>query len=141
MKIQLATEHQEQSAYFDWVRQKRNTDERYNYIFAIPNGAYLGGGNEVVRFSVAKRMKKEGLEPGVPDIMIAYPSIPYYGAFLETKRKVKSSKPTKDQTIWLNRLESAGYFATVCRGFDELKAVTEDYFDCVKSLEGGRDEI
>jgi hypothetical protein len=126
------TEHQMQVAYFDWVRTMRNNDKRYEYIFAVPNGAWLGKGVGASsatgpnRFANAAKLKREGLEPGVPDIIIAYPVPPFCGCALELKRKPNDI--SKRQADWLRRLAKVGWCTEVCWSTEELIEITEFYF-------------
>lgn len=141
------SEHQHQVAYFDWVRLRGRQDKKYRNIFAVPNGAWLADdsgtvkakckrcGAWVVGFSerlarlrgaVAKALKQEGLEPGVPDVCIAYPSLHFHGAYLECK--TRTGQVSEKQKEWIAKLREAGYYCAVCIGFEEMKAATEYYF-------------
>ena len=117
-----------QAAYFDYVRTMRNSDKRYENIFAIPNGAWLAGGaTGPCRFANANKLKREGLEPGVPDILIAFPSSSFSGAAFELKRKPNTVSTL--QIDWLRRLTNAGWYCVVCWSTEELIKETERYFD------------
>lgn len=147
-KIAVASESQEQKAYFQWVRLMQNQDKRYNLIFAIPNGAWLGAGAggkvagrcqkcgtivtsafsaslAVRKLGVANKLKAEGLEPGVPDLFIAVPMFGFGGAFIEMKRKGGTISGRQDK--WLSRLSAVGYAVKVAEGFDEAREFTEKY--------------
>lgn len=109
----MASEHHEQSALIKWARSKG-----INLLFSIPNGEYRS-------MSVAKRLKKEGLQPGVPDLFLAIPRGPYHGLFIEMKSL--TGKPSKLQSAWLAALSSMGYRAVICRGFEVAKKEIEEY--------------
>jgi hypothetical protein len=49
-----------------------------NLIFAIPNG----GQRNIV---VAKKLKEEGVKPGVPDLFLPVPNNGFCGLFIEMK--------------------------------------------------------
>jgi len=89
--------------------------------FAIPNG---GSRNKIE----AVNLKRQGVNPGVPDMMIPVPNKNYAGLFIEMKRK-KGGVVSKYQKEWISRLNSLGYKAVVCKGFEEAKKVIEEYMD------------
>lgn len=105
----IPTEHIEQTNFVNWME--------YNYpehrLFAIPNG-------DKRNISVAKRLKEEGVRPGVPDLMI-----PSLFLFIEMKR-IKGSSTSKQQKGWHEYLKSAGYKVHVCKGAIEAKQVITD---------------
>lgn len=107
------SEHEEQKALTKWARSRG-----IELLFAIPNGGYRS-------MSVAKKLKAEGVQPGVPDMLLAIPRAPYHGLFIE----MKSMKGTasKIQKAWITALNAQGYKAVICRGFEEGKATIKDY--------------
>lgn len=110
------TEHDEQALLIKWF------DLQYKdkfVLFAIPNG----GIRNVV---VAKKLKKEGVRSGVPDLFLAVPKNPYAGLFIEMKR-AKGGKLSLYQKDMITSLEDAGYRCEVCHGFEQAKLVIEDY--------------
>lgn len=87
--------------------------------FAIPNGGKRSK-------TEAARMVAQGVRPGVPDLMIPRAAGKYHGLFIEMKRE-KGSTTTSDQKAWIAALNAEGYFATVCKGFDEARKIIEQY--------------
>jgi hypothetical protein len=104
-------EHQEQAAFFEWF------SAAYPHVlaFAIPNGGHR-------HIAVARKLKSEGVKPGVPDIFIADGKP---GIFLEMK--VKPNKLTEKQAEMLKTLKSKGYKTAVCYSFEEAKQAAEYY--------------
>lgn len=111
----LPTEHQIQSAYFDWVRM---TYPDTKLIYAVPNGANK---------SPAQRMKfkREGLTPGIPDVNIDHPRGRYHGMRIEFKRPGERASP--DQLEALQQLKEAGYHAFLCSSAEVAINETEKY--------------
>lgn len=107
------SEHEEQSDVIRWARSKGLV-----LLFSIPNGTYTN-------ISVAKRLKQSGLTPGIPDLFLAIPRPPYHGLFIEMK--AIKGKPSSLQKAWLKALNTQGYLAVVCYGFEEAKKIIEDY--------------
>lgn len=112
----------EQRAYVQWadvVRVPWLAEPIGRYLFAVPNG----GGRSKVEAAI---LKAEGVRPGVPDLMLALPTNLHHGLFLELKRQ-RGGRVSPEQKAWIERLDSFGYKAAVCRGFGEARLVTLDY--------------
>lgn len=88
-------EWQEQAALIVWRGllharyPMRHFDKR---LFAIPNGAELAGGDRVTRAKKANALKREGLVPGVWDLLLDIPqpveagsTLWYAGLYIEMK--------------------------------------------------------
>ena len=88
-------------------------------FYAIPNG----GSRPIVE---AVKFKRSGVKAGVPDICIPFASGPYHGLYIELKREV-GGKVSPEQREWIEYLNGAGYYAVVCKGFEEAKRVVEYY--------------
>lgn len=92
-------------------------------IFAIPNG----GSRHLLE---AKRLKMEGVLPGVPDILCPEPTSSFHGLFIEFKSQTGKVRPT--QSVLITALRNRDYCVEVCRSFEDFKNVVEVYFDCRK---------
>lgn len=106
------TEHQIQSAFIEWCTWKAQSDPRYDMIMAVPNE----GKRTIWQ---AKKMKREGLKKGFPDVFVFVPSGPYHGLALEFKRQ--NTKPTKEQLKWLQNLRLQGYAAAIVRSVEHAR--------------------
>jgi len=124
MKQIIPTESQEQVAFMQWVDMFFNGNEEF--VFAIPNG----GLRNVV---VAKKMKAEGVKPGVPDLFFTLARGGYHGLFIEMKR-IKGGSTSKDQKDKIERLRNCGYKVDVCKGFDEAKKSILEYVSTTPEL-------
>ena len=113
------SEHQHQVAVCDWWR-----DECVKYrlpefaLFAVPNAGKRSPYS-------AELMKREGLRPGAPDMILAVPNKRYAGCFLEMK--VAPNKQTDDQEKFIKYLQSVGYRASVHWSGDEAIAEITNY--------------
>lgn len=99
----LPSEHDEQAGFVQWFRAKWPRV----LIFAIPNG----GKRSIV---TAKRLRREGVTPGVPDLYI-----PAWGIWIEMKRQ-KGGRTSPDQDAMIQYLEEIGH--TVIVGYGAMDA-------------------
>ena len=119
-------EHCEQKALIQWADMQPIS--RYvfkegfvgNYLFAIPNG----GARSALTGSI---LKAEGVRKGICDLCFCLPSNKYHGLFIEMKAQTKTARVSKEQRIWIDRLNAAGYKAVICYSFLEAKQTIEDY--------------
>jgi hypothetical protein len=115
-------EHDEQSGLFLWASWNFSAMPELRLMFAIPNGGHRN-------MLVAKKMKAEGVKPGVPDIFLPVARQGFHGLFVEMK--VQSAKPKNGgkgglsdvQCEWIGELRKQGFKVAVCYGRDE--AITE----------------
>jgi hypothetical protein len=94
-------------------------------LFAVPNGAMLGGG-QFLRALQVGRLKQAGMRVGVSDLVLLLPRGAYHGLVLEMKRGPKSPI-SDDQQRFLQDAAGAGYLAEVARGVDEGIAALQRY--------------
>lgn len=105
-------EHQHQVALIHWARQvplPAASDVEpgakvVDYLLAIPNGGKRSGPRE------GARLKAEGVKPGVSDLLLPLRRGGFGGLWIELKAPGK--KPTPEQRRWIERMTTAGYFAT-----------------------------
>lgn len=62
-------------------------------------------------------LKRLGMRKGFPDLFVPLARRGYHGLFIELKRDI-TRKPTNEQLWWIEKLNAAGYYATVCYGAD-----------------------
>lgn len=105
----------EQVSHYLLLLQRQGKVCLYTHI------ANENGGN---RF-MAYRNARLGLSSGVPDMLIVYPD---KLLFLELKR-AKGGTLSDTQKGWITKLNEIGYpiYARVARGFDEAKAIIDEY--------------
>jgi len=78
-------------------------------FYHVPNGGYR-------EKKEAWALKGQGVQPGVPDIVIPIPRKPYHGLYIELKRE-KGGVISVAQQWWLKQLQIQGYAAGVVRGY------------------------
>lgn len=119
-------EHETQAAFFDYIRWKQ-WDTRI-VIAAIPNGAKLPWFRNKKGARVAPQAKKllrEGLLPGFPDVGVFAARSGYHGLFIEFK--YGRNKQTEEQRRIQALLELAGFRYVVSYTVDHAIAEFENY--------------
>lgn len=127
MKVRKTITHEEskmQQSCVLWFR----IQHRKLLLFAIPNGAKLSGSQEQRAIS-GRRLKNEGLVPGVADLFLMVPSGDYAGLFLEAK--TKTGRQQDSQKEFEKNCLGAGYGYAIFRSLGEFQAIIKGY------LEGG----
>ena len=109
-------EYQLQKAVVEWIG--------YSYpklLFC----ASAGG----VRTSMtqAKKMKATGYKKGFPDLFIYEPNDKFNGLAIELK--VIGSYPSAHQKEWISNLNNKGYYAQVCKGFEQTSELINKYLN------------
>jgi hypothetical protein len=122
------TEHQEQCALIEWARTRIPIWPEIEYIYSVPNGAKLPykktrGGKRYSR--EANWLLKEGMLPGVSDIVVPAPRGVYHSLYLELK--VGYNKPTEKQLWFLNGVSQFGFATAVAWGFEQAKEIITAY--------------
>jgi VRR-NUC domain len=113
-KAKIPTEFYEQVRLATWL------DKMEVKFYAVPNGGLRN-------YTEAVKLKRGGVKAGVPDICIPMPYGGHHGLYIELKRTV-GGKVSPEQAAWLVFLNDQGHCAVCAKGFEEAKAVVEDYF-------------
>jgi hypothetical protein len=132
-------EEDEQAAVIEWSRYVRvdvagAACRLDDYLFAIPNGAYLGGTPGQRAFQMA-RLKKVGFRGGASDLVLSLPRGSWHAFYLEMKKRraqfrsggEAASSVTKEQQKFARQMTAAGYLWLAAFGFDEAKTYIEHY--------------
>jgi hypothetical protein len=101
------SESDEQIAIFQWAEAMKAQYPELGLLHAIPNGGFRS-------WATARRLKKEGVKPGVPDICLPVPRNGHHGLYLELKRE--GGRATPEQRAWLQALNELGYCTALCVG-------------------------
>lgn len=117
-KLGKPTESVEQISLFKWAEFASGRYPCLELMFHIPNEGKRSK-------ATGGRLKAEGLRAGVPDICVPVAREQYHGLYIELK--VKGGKPSTLQRQWLKKLNSQGYMATICYGWEDAKDVILKY--------------
>lgn len=104
------SETEEQEGFVNWFRAKFPAV----LIFAIPNGGHRA-------ISTAKRLKAEGVVPGIPDL-----HVPAWRLWIEMKR-AKGGKLSAEQDAMILHLEAIGHKVIVGKGAEDASAQVLDW--------------
>lgn len=114
-------EHLHQVALMQWAAIYSAQHPEISLLFAIPNGGKRN-------ISVAKKLKAEGLKPGVPDLFLPVAKKGFHGLFIEMKAATGST--SKLQKEWISELIKQRYKVVVCKGWEvamnEIKSYLEE---------------
>jgi hypothetical protein len=138
------SEHDVQCAVVMWAALQAAKWPALKLLFAIPNGAHLGaerkqlakGGSVALGAIRARKLKAEGMRPGVPDLCLPVACGGYHGLFVEMK--TESGKVRPEQEEWIEALREQGYCAVVARGDEEARAVLLAYVEGRLRCDGER---
>lgn len=114
------SEEEEQKALVAWAKAQACKYRCLYWLLHIPNG----GSRNIAE---AVNLKKMGVQPGVPDLLLPWPAGGYGGLWIELKSE--SGKPTARQIDWIRYLRAAGYCAYVCVGFESGRSLILDYLE------------
>ena len=106
----IPTEFDEQEAVFDWLK--------WHAHLRSAHMAFASMAGVKVPIGLAKKMKRAGNKPGVPDIIMLSARGGYFGLMIELKR-IKQGVVSAAQDDWLSRLADEGYCAVVAHGAAE----------------------
>lgn len=93
------------------------------WLFAVPNGGYRSGREAV-------SLKRQGVVPGILDLMLCVPRGKYHGLAIELKIPVgKCKPPSKEQSAYIAFLTEQGYCARISNDFQEVKQIILEYLN------------
>ena len=111
-------EHKIQASFIDWFRAAYPVYALN--CFSIPNG----GKRDKVTAAI---LRKEGLQPGVPDLLIAVARKGYHGLFIELKTLKGELSVMQKQLS--NVLIREGYQVSVCKGYFNAVETAKEYMN------------
>lgn len=114
------TESQIQILIFDWVELHKHKYPELELLYHIPNGGYRN-------IATAKRLKAEGVKPGVPDLCLPVAKGIYNGLYIELK--TNKGRLSENQKKWLESLQNQGYYAVVAYSFDQAIGLLKSYIN------------
>ena len=112
---------------FQWASLKKSVFPELRLLNASQNGL------KTTSRLAGYRAKIAGLKKGFPDLFLPIARHGYHGLFIELKTKenkalgIKKGVLSKEQKTWLDDLNTQGYLAKVCYGYDDCIATLENY--------------
>lgn len=89
-------------------------------FYAVPNGANVAPHHRQLLVS-------EGLQAGIPDLVIPRARGGYHGLYIELKREDGGSGLSSVQKQWFKILQEEGYFVAQCNGYERAKECVTCY--------------
>lgn len=114
------SEHSEQVALMEWTALVRGRYPELDFLYAVPNGGFR-------QPATARKLKEEGVKPGVPDLCLPVARSGFHGFYLEMK--AADGRLSDIQVRWLTALRSHGYAACVAYSFDQARQLLVDYLE------------
>jgi len=114
-------EDAEQITLFAWIDIHSGQYPDLSLAFHVPNGGHRNP-------HVGAQMKRLGVRPGVPDIILPVAKHGYNGLAIELKRSI-GGRVSPEQQKWLSRLEQQGWQTYVCHGADEAIKTIREYME------------
>lgn len=118
-------EHQHQIALMAWRDALREAFPQVGLLFAIPNGGLR-------RPRTAGRLKAEGAQDGVPDLLLPVPRSTCAGLFIEMKSSV--GRLSARQRWWRDALTEQGYRVELARSWTTACRLIAEYLDLPAEL-------
>jgi hypothetical protein len=138
MKLKV-NEHTEEKQLTRWVLARAGLVRELELLFAIPNGGRRDSKERVLRngtiihYSPAgRRLREEGVLPGVPDRFLPLARNGFNGLFIEMK--AKGGKCSPEQLTIHMRLRQENFCVCVCYGWEEAARVLENYIGCMRTV-------
>lgn len=116
----VPSEHSEQVALMEWATLVRSQRPELDFLYAVPNGGFR-------QPATARKLKAEGVKPGVPDLCLPVSRSGFHGLYLEMK--ATDGRLSEIQVRWLTALRSNGYAACVAYSFDQARQILVDYLE------------
>ena len=122
LKEYIPLEEEEQRVLMSWAELESNRKHpELHWLYHVPNGGLRNK-------ATAGKMRAEGVKSGVPDLVLPVARGGYHGLYIELKRR-KGGRLSDDQREWIDFLESQGYRACVCAGWEAAKTCLLAYLD------------
>lgn len=113
-----APESEEQIYLFHWAQYQSGRYPELELMYHIPNG---GSRNKYE----AANLKLQGVKAGVPDICLPVARGKFHGLYIELK--VGRNKTSEKQNNWIDALNTQGYCAAVCYGWESAADMISKY--------------
>lgn len=115
------TEFYHQCALIDWWRWNCRK-------YGIPERLLHHSPQEGIRSKITgHHLKRIGMRPGFPDLMLFVPRGKYAGMAIELK--TENGRATADQKGFIEDLKAQGYAAHICRGWEEARNKIVEYLE------------
>lgn len=119
-------EHELQKSIIDWARLNIPRYKELEWLHSIPNGAQYGSDRRLAIIQ-ARKMRDEGLLPGVPDLFLPAARRGFHGFWIELKRPGALNEVRDGQREYMAYAESAGYLCQVHDSFEGAVEALEWY--------------
>lgn len=126
-------EAREQKTLIEWAFMAHfyNMDNELcrvsDYLFAIPNGGHRHA-------AVAVELQKQGVKPGVSDLMLPVKTKDFSGLWVEMK--AGKNGLSEEQASWFMKMHTQGYMCVMCVGYKAAADTIAGYVGGVYTKSG-----
>lgn len=113
------TEDAEQEMLFRWAAGHESQHPELALLHHVPNGGHRSK-------RTASALRRQGVKPGVPDVVLPVARDGHHGLYVEMKR-LQGGRVSPEQCAWIEALSSQGYRAVLCRGWEQARDAIVDY--------------
>lgn len=117
------SEHDEQVALIDWAKSQINVYPELQLLYAIPNQ----GGSGKAAIIRGQKMRREGMQKGVPDLCLPISRGNFLTLYIEMKDVGTKGRLSGEQARWISLLSEAGHNCQVCHGFEQAMNTLVNY--------------
>lgn len=110
------SEHLEQVRFIQWCKLNENRYKELGLIFAIPNGGTRGG-TKLQKIINGRRLKEEGVRPGIPDLCLPIARKGFNAFYIEMK--TKKTYPNRTQKRIHQLLQKYNNKVVVCHSCED----------------------
>lgn len=122
--LPVPTESAEQIAVFDWAAYSIGAYPELSMMYHVGNERKCSPQQGAM-------LKRSGVRPGVPDIVLPVARGGHHGLYVELKR-VRGGRLSEEQRSWIARLNAEGYYAVCCEGAEVAIEVIVWYLSLYK---------
>lgn len=118
------SEHDTQKAFFDWAALQKF--DGIELLHATPNGGLR-------HITVARKLKSEGVKPGVPDVSWPVARGAFIGLAIEFKDG--DGNPSKEQRERITKMQEQGWCVAVCWSWVAAARMLKGYAGMMRMVE------
>jgi hypothetical protein len=126
--LAVPSEHEECRWLIEWAQTQRFNGWKLSEVLVhVPNGAFHGADRKAGAV-VARKLREQGLQPGVFDYILPVPilRIGCPGLWIEMKR-TRGGVVSEEQKKFQERMQQLGWRCEIAKGWVEASSIIQDH--------------